>query len=219
MCKYMDKLNIKKLLNNIENPTILEIGCNDGQDTLEFIKTFSDITIHCFEPDNRAYSKFIQNVKYKNCFIYNLAISNVDGELDFHVSDSNQKKPGTPLCVGNNWDKSGSIKKPKLHTAVHPWCTFDKVIKVKTLKLDTWIEQNKINQIDFIWADVQGAEEDMITGGINTFNEKVKYLYTEYSQTQLYEGDSSIDKITKLLPNFEIIEIMENDLLLKNKNF
>jgi FkbM family methyltransferase len=215
----MDKLYIKKLLNNIENPTILEIGCNDGQDTIEFIDTFSELKIYCFEPDQRAYDQFVNKVCSDKCNIYNIALSNVDGEIDFHMSDSNQKDLYTPRSVGDNWNKSGSIKKPKKHKEVHPWCKFDKVVKVKTLKLDTWISDKNIDKIDFVWMDVQGAEEEVINGGLEAFNNKVKYLYTEYSQIELYEGNSSIEKITSLLSDFNLIKIMDNDILLKNRNF
>lgn len=105
----MDKQYIKSLLNKLD-PVVFEIGCNDGSDTQEFIDVFEDITMYCFEPDKRAYNKFKNNITYEKCYLYNVAVSDVDGECDFYISDSNQNNPGTPKVVGNNWDKSGSIK-------------------------------------------------------------------------------------------------------------
>ena len=39
-------------------PTILEIGCNDGTDTLKFLRVLPQASIYCFEPDPRAIEKF-----------------------------------------------------------------------------------------------------------------------------------------------------------------
>lgn len=211
----MNKFDIKKLLENIKNPTILEIGANDGKDSEEFLKIFKKIKLFCFEPDPRAILLFKSRVikKYsKKVKLFEMAISNKDGYINFWMSDSDSKSP-----VGKDWNKSGSIKQPLYHLIYHKWCKFNKVINVKTLKLDTWVKENDIDIIDFIWADVQGAEVDLINGGIDTLNNKVRYFYTEYSNIKMYASDSSIKAITNLLPNFEIVKIFDNDILLKNK--
>ena len=44
---------IKKLLNNKEDPVIIEIGAHYGEDTVEFLKEFDDVKMYCFEPDPR----------------------------------------------------------------------------------------------------------------------------------------------------------------------
>ena len=56
----MDKRKIKELINK-NTPTIFEIGCADGKDTQDFINTFSDLEIYCFEPE----PKNIEIVKSK----------------------------------------------------------------------------------------------------------------------------------------------------------
>jgi tRNA G46 methylase TrmB len=40
----MNKQDIYNLINK-KNPTIFEIGCADGKDTIEFINTFGDLNI------------------------------------------------------------------------------------------------------------------------------------------------------------------------------
>ncbi|MEN9248224.1 MAG: hypothetical protein Q6L50_08560 [Gloeomargarita sp. GMQP_bins_120] len=37
---------------------------------------------------------------------------------------------------------------------------------------------------DFIWADVQGAEVDLIQGGLQALA-NTRYFYTEYANTEL----------------------------------
>src|ERR1700676_4003626 len=41
-----------------QDPTILEIGCNDGNDTMAFLRAMPQAKIFCFEPDPRAIARF-----------------------------------------------------------------------------------------------------------------------------------------------------------------
>ncbi len=163
----MNKSDIKNLLNK-NNPVIFEIGTNDGGDTQGFLNEFTNCIIHCFEPDKRALIKFKNRINDSRCILNEIAISNIDGILDFYESSGNTGGVHTQY---GDWDKSGSIKKPKNHLIQHSWCHFDNIVKIPTMKLDTYVElNNNIPYIDFIWADVQGAEEDLILGGLNTLN-------------------------------------------------
>ena len=49
----MKKQVFRKLLQK-NNPVILEIGACTGEDSLTFLREFSDIQLHCFEPDPRS---------------------------------------------------------------------------------------------------------------------------------------------------------------------
>jgi hypothetical protein len=84
------------------------------------------------------------------------------------------------------------------------------------MKLDTWFQSSGLDRIDFVWADVQGAEGDLILGGKETFNKHVKYFYTEYSNMELYENQLNLEQILQLLPTFNIVTQFEGDVLLKN---
>ncbi len=208
----MKKIDIKNLLGNIENPVIFEIGTNDGEDSEQFIKTFSDINLYCFEPDPRAVYRFKDRMnKYENYKLYEIAISNTNGFIDFYLSGG--KNPGMPNY--GDWDKSSSIKKPKLHLEQHKWCKFDKIIKIETKKLDDFIKDKNIDCIDFMWVDVQGAEKELIEGSIETMK-KTQYLYTEFDNVELYEGQIKLDEILKMLPDFEVVTFIENNVLLRN---
>lgn len=205
----MKKLEIKNLINK-ENPIIFEIGCADGGDTLEFINTFSDLEIYCFEPEPKNIKLVKEKINYPKHHLFEGAISDVNGKLIF-----NRSRTDNP----NDLSYSGSIAKPKEHLNEWPFIKFDEEIVVESITLDTFCIKNNINLIDFIWADVQGAEELMIIGGLESFKNKVRFLYTEYSNKEYYEGQANLNKIISLLGNnWEVLNDYGSDVLLKNNN-
>jgi FkbM family methyltransferase len=194
-------------------PTILEIGCNDGTDTLKFLRVLPQASIYCFEPDPRAIEKFknklgpeIERVKLFEC-----AISSQNGQIQFHQSTGGDlhKHP-------HGWDLSGSIRQPKHHLKIHPSISFEDSISVNTCTLDDWSAENGIDQIDFIWMDVQGAEGDVIAGA-QSILEKTRFLYTEYSNDELYEGQLSLKDLLSRLPSFDVVTRYPGDVLLRNR--
>lgn len=203
---------ICRLVSN-PNPTILEIGCHHGTHTLWFLDMFDSPRIFCFEPDPRAALRFKQNLGDRpEISFYEYAIGSKNGETTFYMSSGRKNE-----LMPEDWDYSGSIRKPKYHLKLHPWCKFEENIIVNTKTLDTWCQETTIDKIDFIWMDVQGAEIDVIRGGRNVLK-KTRYLYTEYSNKELYEGQISLKQLLKELVDFEVVVRYTEDILLRNKN-
>jgi len=69
--------------------------------------------------------------------------------------------------------------------------------------------------VDFIWADVQGAEENLINGAKDTLK-NTRYFYTEYSDEELYRGQINKSRILRMIPGFSIVKDYGNNILLKN---
>lgn len=199
---------IKNLINK-DNPVILEIGANCGQTTIDFIANFPNALIHCFEPDPRAIRKFKAMINSKNVFLHEIAIGNLDGTITFHQSS------GAEEIDPEGWDHSGSIRAPKAHLDMYPWVRFENKIEVPIMRLDSWAKINNVTNVDFIWADVQGAEEDLILGGKSTL-QKTRFIYTEYYDNECYEGQLRLDQLYQLLNQFLILNKYGNDVLLEN---
>jgi FkbM family methyltransferase len=208
------------------NPTILEIGCNDGTHTLWFNEMFEYPTIYCFEPDPRAIGRFKSKVGQRsNINLFEIALSDLNGTTTFYQSSfGNYEKLAERYSSGllekmpEGWDLSGSIRKPKEHLEVHPGVSFEQAISVKTKTLDTWYEEHGIDIIDFIWMDVQGAELDVFRGGKNALS-KTRFIYTEYNNQELYEGQANLKQLLRHLETFEVIILYKGDVLLRNKQF
>jgi FkbM family methyltransferase len=198
------------------DPLILEIGCNDGTHTLWFLKMFDSPTIHCFEPDPRAVQRFHRKVGERpNVQLHELAISDREGEIVFYQSSGSGRNEQHELAMPQGWDLSGSIRKPKEHLVEYPWVRFDSAIQVRTTTLDAWCARNGVGPIDFIWMDVQGAEMDVFRGGARALA-RTRYVYTEYSDTELYEGQSNLAALRRGLPSFKVLIRYRGDVLLEN---
>jgi FkbM family methyltransferase len=193
------------------DPTILEIGCNSGGDTLAMLRAMPEAKIYCFEPDPRAVARFRKKLgsDFERVKLFEIAVSDRSGKIEFHTSGGGAFPEG--------FDQSGSIRRPKNHLVEYPGVSFEKTITVQTLTLDDWCSQNDIANVDFIWMDVQGAEGDVIAGARNIL-QKTRVLYTEYSNNELYEGQLSLKKLLAHLPSFDVIAKYPGDVLLRNRS-
>ena len=188
------------------NPTILEIGANCGQSTATFIQQMPNATIYCFEPDPRAISKFKLMIQHPNVRLIEAAVGANSGHVMFHQSS------GAEHIDPAGWDHSGSIRKPKTHLDVWPWVKFERQIAVPLLRLDDWADENHIIDIDFIWADVQGAESDLLIGAQHVLT-RTRFFYTEFSDDEWYEGQINFESLCALLPGFTLLHKYSHDAL------
>jgi 2-O-methyltransferase len=186
-----------------DHPVILEIGANQGQDSRKLLDHFAQIKLFCFEPDPRAIGKFRGAIADPRCTLVEKAVAAETGSTTFWQSGGN--------LDGNNpnWDQSGSIHRPTGHLEMAPQITFDSVIKVATVSLDDWMAQHpELDTIDLLWMDTQGAEHDVIAGAVKTLP-KVRYLYSEFYQTPMYEGQRNLDSLLGMLPGFSLAGIYD----------
>ena len=58
----------------------------------------------------------------------------------------------------------------------------------------------------------------MILGGRGALA-RAHYLYTEYSDEELYEDQPTLKEILELLPGFRVVELWPDDVLLENTQF
>jgi 2-O-methyltransferase len=185
------------------NPKVfLELGAHTGTDTV-WLSRIPGVTMHAFEPDPRNHPPSIPNV-----VVHRLAIAEADGRADFILSDRGW---------GQVWTHSSSLKRPKNHLQRYP-VTFGNTISVETATLDGFARRAGLGAIDFIWADIQGAEGEMVRGGLETLA-RTRYLFTEYSDDEMYEGQATLHELLAMLPDFRVVELWSDDVLLENRTF
>lgn len=211
---------IEDIINSKDNLLLFEFGMCDAHHSykiMDLIQSNKSFEYYGFEPVDylfnqiKDYKKDYQNGSFT---IVNKAIGDKDGLVDFYQSGGQKIVDGINT---ENYYGSSSINEPKEVLTYWPEMTFEKK-QIESIKFDTYVNENNLHDriIDFIWADIQGAEVNLIKGGKNTFK-NVRYFYTEYSNGNLYKGDKGLKGILKLLPNFEIECDYKGDVLLKNK--
>lgn len=208
--EILDK--VVEVLAQSENPIMIELGGCDGYHSNIVVshlqKTKSNFTYIILEPVPRLAKQIRETLAWcPNVKVFQKAIAATNGTVKFYQSD-------------DNYYGSSSIRKPtqknfefwadmKFHESTCETITLDSLIEFCGLQNET---------IDFIWADIQGAEEDMIIGGEQTLK-KTKFFYTEFLEHEIYEGQlHNFKEICSLLPNFEVEHKFDYDILFKNKN-
>jgi FkbM family methyltransferase len=176
---------------------ILECGANVGQDTT-WLAAIPGATVHAFEADprNRPAGPIPGSVRWTHA-----AVCDRDGRAMLRPSKA---------VDGKRWTESSSICKPTGHLTKHPWVAFGAPVEVPAVTLDSYARAHGIDRVDFVWADVQGAERKMIEGGRQTLA-SAEWLYTEYSDVELYEGQPTLSEILSMLgPSWHVIELVED---------
>ena len=160
------------------NPVILEAGAYTGQDSLYMARLWSDATFHLFEPVPELLTQLKKNthqIQHKQ--YWPLALSTHTGTTTFHIAEK-KEHPGVPT-------QAGSLLKPKerLH---HSPMVYPRTISVSTTTLDHWATQNNIDQVDFLWLDVQGHELAILKHAISVLK-KARALFVELHFIEAYE--------------------------------
>jgi FkbM family methyltransferase len=211
-------MNIKQFIQQIQIETFVEIGMHFGIDTQDFRKMHPNARIVSFEPDPRNIEMIKKLENDKICELYELALSNTNDTMDFYLSSGDSKGLlNDRLLTDNDWSCSSSLKKPTGHLTKHKWITFPKSVKVQCSKLDDF-EPLKNKKIDFMWVDVQGAEDLVFSCAQGTLK-NTHYVYTEYSNEELYQGQLNLKQILELFVGFKVLIDYGGDVLLQNMNF
>lgn len=186
------------------DPTILEIGCNDGADTLGFLRVFPAATLHCFEPDPRAIACWRHDVHDPRATLYEVALWSEPGTHEFHPSSGHPPGPEYRHYT-RDWDRSGSLLAWDRHVENAPWMSPLAPITVPTMRLDDWATEHPLARLDLVWMDVQGAEAHVIRGGQQTIP-RAHWLVLECDSRPNYHQQATLGELTALLPGFTLHE-------------
>jgi hypothetical protein len=197
------------------NGTVIEAGTYEGSDTLFFSDYFNYGKVYGFEPVKSLYNQTMQKVGNRpNVRVFNMALSDTTGTSKIFVSD-----------INGEVSASSSLMKPKDHLWYHPTITFKTEEDVNTINFDEWLSTRpEIGIIDLLWLDLQGSEPQVLRASPNIMK-KTRYLFTEVSNIETYEGVEKYEDFKTYLSGigFEVMsEEMWPDMgnvLLKNNNF
>jgi FkbM family methyltransferase len=169
---------------------ILHVGAHDCEE-LQLYEEYIDRTKILWI--DGLLDKVIANKnKYENLLIEHAVISDKVENLKFFRSNN---------------DQSSSIFNLGLHKKFHPWVHYIGHYDVETKKLDSILPNYNIDY-NFINLDIQGAELKALKG-MESYLEKIDYIYTEVNEDYVYEGCNLITEIDDYLSkfNFKRVEV------------
>lgn len=155
-------------LSTMNAPVVLDIGANIGIHTIKWAKVNSAMHIYAFEPSPITYELLSKNIEINNVntqvHTLPIAISNVSGKRSFyHTKD----------------DAYSSLKDTKRKEV-------QEVFEIQTYTIDSFIQKNNFDKIDFIKIDVEGFEGEVIEGAKDTLSKLHPDLFVE-----IYKGTHS----------------------------
>jgi FkbM family methyltransferase len=168
----------RQVIENTDNPVVLEIGAAEGEDTKRYVEALLALKrpfqYLAFEPDTRNVWR-LDNHPLKDHFaFFAVALGDRNGIVTF-----------TP----SNHPFSGSVRKPKGHLETWPFVVFGAPYEVTMQRLDDVANLCAISKVDWIWMDVQGSENLVIAGGLETLK-RTRYLFSEFVDFESYEGQA-----------------------------
>jgi hypothetical protein len=93
---------------------------------------------------------------------------------------------------------SSSILKPSDHEAFFPNTKLDKVIRVDSVNLKTFLKKFNVNQVQLLWLDLQGAELEILSSDLSSLKH-IRYIHLEVNDSPLYEGGADFFKVNQFL--------------------
>lgn len=191
------------------DPIVLEAGAQFGEDTAWMSEMWPKGKIYAFEPSPESYPSLAKvAAQHNNIIITQRALSNKIGEFPFYLAGgaSSLLKP------------TDNINDIYFHSDLeHP-------IMVPVTTLDTWVRENGITKIDFMWLDMEGNELNALNGGLSILP-TVKIIYTEVNLQNFWHGCVRYEQLTAWLEQHGFEKIWEDivpdwhgNVLFVNKN-
>lgn len=165
--------------------TLLDIGANVGQYAMEMSRVLPDPYIYSFEPLECCFRKLNENMKHAQRFqAFHFALGDSSGEAKINRSEHT---PASSIL------KAGDI----LHNHFsHAAVSVTETIRIE--RLDDIATLLDLKTPIMIKIDVQGFEEKVIAGGVETI-QRSKILIVETSFEELYKGQPLFGTIYDIL--------------------
>lgn len=197
------------------NPVIVEAGAFNGADTVIFANNWKSGFVYAFEPMPALYQQVLNRThSYPNVKVFDKAlVGDSRNFVELHTFQEESDQHG-----------SSSILEPSLHVKVSPTVKFGKSVSVPCTTLDKWAEENKIDRIDLLWLDLQGAELEALSEGLKVIR-MTQVCHIEVSRKALYSGAAVFKDVHRFmtLNGFKLVlkripVISGNALYVKNAN-
>jgi FkbM family methyltransferase len=169
-----------------EQPTILDIGANNGLFSLAYASMYKGAQVHSFEPVSFIFDELTRNLHMNphlsaNIKAHNFGLSNRTETLKLSIPSSEQHERY------RRCNEKAAID-TRLFSVLGEGV---KKYNGQFLPLDVWVDEQKITAVDFIKIDVEGYEYPVLEGALNTLNLFRPVVMFELNELTLTLSDRS----------------------------
>ena len=213
----------KKIFNHLKKlhiSTAIDVGAHKGE-FLNYLSNIKDIQeIHAFEPQKEIFDVLNLNFgKNKKIFLNNEGVSDINSTREMNLNSLTSTSTFSTINKSSPWFKLKNLVLNKKDS-------FQKKIKIKTIRLDEYFKVKDINKIDLLKIDTEGHELKVLNGAKKIFEtNKIKYLLIEIHSSNMYKDYRSSDiysfleeKNFKLVKRFKFPFLKFEDQLYENVN-
>ena len=171
---YVDVLNQRK------DMVIVDVGANIGI-TVQHFQPYAK-KLYAIEPSPEHFEALKKNKdinEWENVELFNIALADRNGVMSFTQNTYNRTM--NTLIVGEKTGEDEHKVKPEIGNALIHARGYEGKIDVFCQTMDKFFEQNKINHVDFMKFDVEGAEDLVLRSeGFKKVVDKIDAIMVEF---------------------------------------
>jgi FkbM family methyltransferase len=172
---------IIKNMSNAINPTIFDVGGNEGESIELFINTFRQPKIYSFEPEIGSFQKLQEQYgKINEINLFNLAFGNKKEILNLKI---NVKSSTSTFSTINTKSKYYKLKSLILNTNKNKIFVDEESVQVETI--DNFCIEKKIQNIEILKIDTEGFELNVLEGAKESL-QKTNIIIIEFQLNDMY---------------------------------
>lgn len=199
-----EKAWLKNYLKNKKNPIVLDVGANVGNYSKYIFKFNGNAKVFAFEPHPKNFQKLISNINEKNFKAYNVGVGGI--EEKFELFDYDTKDGSSHATLYKDVIKDLHKGNPISHT-------------VNIIKLDEFISNENLEEIDLLKIDTEGNEFKVLLGCLNHLkSKKIEAIQIEFNEMNIISKVSFKD-FWDLLEDYDFYRILPGGALMPIKNY
>lgn len=188
--------------------TVLDVGAMDGWEGVNLARVFADARVHAFEPSKQNCERCVKTYMTQPYHIRSrislsqIALTDATNPIMFYEVDE-EKAIAAKGKVNTGMGSMLKLENPDMWPWEH---NAQREVSVPGYTMDDWCVESKVERVDAIWMDVQGAELNVLKGAVNTLA-NIQVIMTEAGVKPYYHGHTLKPEIDAFLAQQGFVEL------------